>query len=300
MDLKELRNNSRKMLATFVDSIGLDGECYAELNTTPLVWGKPKFNGCGEYMSPGTKRLEGIIQAKKYDEQKQEILNQKGLILINQSYGYKEADPDLYVTLIHETLHANRDLLLFDNFRDDKNESAYSYNNGKFKQNMGEFSSRNVDASQEIFKGNADTSKSTVNSYISKTSEEIEDMEWTEGKVDEQMEKQQIVDEALIELMAALSYKLYSSKQNGEEPDVWSAIEKARVAYKGEDIGAICEIIQRHHDFDLFNWILDPIAYSQGDIHYDFFGQYTKDDKDLLEKLYNLREDDEKEQNERD
>ena len=111
-------------------------------------------------------------------------------------------------------------------------------------------------------------------------------MGWAEGRIDAQMEKQQIVDEALVELMAVLSYKLYSYKQKGEELDVWTAIEQARDVYEGEDIGAVCEIILRHHDFELFNWIIDPIEYSQGDVHYDFFGQYTKDDQDLVEKLY--------------
>ena len=281
MDLKELRQNSRKMLATFIDAIDLDGEWYSELNTTPLAWGKPKFNGCGEFVSPGSERLEGLLQTKKYDDKTRKILTQKGMILINQSYRQQEADPDLYVTLIHETLHANRDLLLFDSFREGKNESAYSYNNGRFEQNIGEFSSKHVDASQEILKGSIDTSRTTVDSYASKTSEEIEDMEWAEGKVDAQMEKQQIIDESLVELMAALSYKLYSSKQKGKELDVWTAIEQARDAYEGEDIGAMCEIILRHHDFELFNWMIDPITYSNGDLHYDFFNEYTKNDNDL-------------------
>lgn len=290
MDLKEIRENSRKMLATFIDSIDLDGKWYSQLNTTPLAWGRPKFNGCGEFVSPGSERLDGLLQTKKYDDRTRKILTEKGMILINQSYRQQEADPDLYVTLIHETLHANRDLLLFDTFREGKNESSYSYNKGKFEQNTGELSSKHVDASQEILKGSIDTSRTIIDSYASKTSEEIEDMEWTEGKVDAQMEKQQIVDESLVELMAALSYKLYSAKQKGKELDVWTAIEQAKDVYEGEDIGTMCEIILRHHDFELFNWMIDPISYSYGDIHYDFFGQYTKDDQDLLEKLYDAGE----------
>ena len=290
MDLKELRQNSRKMLATFLDSIDLDGEWYSELNTTPLVWGKPKFNGCGEFVSPGSERLEELLETKKYDDKTRKILTQKGMILINQSYRQQEVDADLYVTLIHEILHANRDLLIFDTFRRGRNESAYSYNNGRFEQNTEELSSKHADASQEILKGSIDTSRKTVESYESKTSEELEDMEFAEGKIDAQMEKQQIVDESLVELMAVLSYKLYSSKQKGKELDVWTAIEQARDAYEGEDIGAMCEIILRHHDFELFYWMIDPITYSQGDIHYDFFGQYTKDDQDLLKKLYDAGE----------
>ncbi len=46
MKLKELRENSRKMIATFIDSINLDGKYYSQLNKTPLAWGKPSLNGC--------------------------------------------------------------------------------------------------------------------------------------------------------------------------------------------------------------------------------------------------------------
>lgn len=253
----------------------------------------------GEFVSPGTKRLKTLLQKEKYDDKTKKIISQKGLILINQSY-YRHQQPnsdlsDLYVTLIHETLHANRDLLLFDHFREGKNELAYSYNNGKLEQNIEKFSSKHVDASQEILKGIIDNSKNTLSSYASKTSKEIEDMKWPEGeiedmertedKIDAQMEKQRIVDEALIELMAALSYNLYSAKQIGKELDIWTAIEQARDSYEGDDIGTMCEIILKHHDFDLFYWMIDPISYSQGDIHYDFFKQYTKNDQDLVEHL---------------
>ena len=34
--------------------------------------------------------------------------------------------------------------------------------------------------------------------------------------------------------------------------------------------------------------MIDPITYSQGDIHYDFLGQYTKYDQELLQELYEL------------
>ena len=36
----------------------------------------------------------------------------------------------------------------------------------------------------------------------------------------------------------------------------------------------------------LFYWMIFPIEYSQGNIHYDFFDQYTRNDKELLDKLY--------------
>lgn len=286
MDLKEIRKESRKMLEAFIETIGLDGEMYSNLNTTPIAWGKPKLGGLGEYVSPQSARLENLISKMKIDDKVKRTLNNKGMILINQSYRNQEPDADLYITLIHETLHANRDLLLFDIFRDGKNESAYSYNNERLEQNTDVYSFRHADSSQEILKGSIDTSRRTVRNYDGKTSEEIEDMEWAEGRIDSKMEKQQIVDEALVELMAVLSYKLYTDKQKGKEPNIWATIQKAKQAYDEDDISVICEIILRHHDFELFNWMLDPIEYSSGDIHYDFFSKYTKNDTDLVNKLY--------------
>lgn len=306
MDLKEVREKSRKMIATFVNEVGLDGEWYSQLNTTPLVFGTPKLDNYGEYVSPETERLEDILEERTFDEKSEKILRNKGMILINKSYRQGEDTPQLYVTLIHEIFHANRDLLVYDNFRNGKNEAAYSYNNGKFEQNTGELSTRHADASQEILKGNIDNSQTTIDSYSSKTSKEIEDLDWREGKIEEQMTNQQMVDESLVDIMAILSYKLYNAKQNGITPDIWDMIQKIRnkskeeydelkkldeeyldndtMLAKGKCV--MCDILLRHHDFELFNWMLDPITYSQGDIHYDFFGQYAKNDTDLLEKLY--------------
>lgn len=286
MDLKDIITESRKMLSMFVDEIGLNGEFYSKLNKTHIVWGKPKLGGLGEYLSPGSERLVGILQFYKCDDKIKEMLNEKGIIIISQEYKQKEPDADLYVTLIHETLHAKRDLLVFDVFRENRNESAYSYNNNKIEINMSTYSAKHADISQEILKGSIDDSHNIKKSYATKTSREIEDMEWAEGKFDEQMERQQIVDEALIELMSILSYKLYSYRQRGKEFNIWNEINKVCEVYDGEDVGIMCEILLRHQDFELFNWIIDPISYSCDDIHYDFFSNYTKEDKDLVDKLY--------------
>lgn len=97
MDLKEISEKSKKILANFLDEIGLDGEFYVSTCNCPMTWGEPKFNGCGEFVAPVSERLEGILQSKKYDEKTKRILNQRGLILINQNYRHKEADPDLLI-----------------------------------------------------------------------------------------------------------------------------------------------------------------------------------------------------------
>lgn len=323
MDLKEIRNISKKMLANFVDEIGLDGEFYASTCNCPMAW--RRLDVPGKFIAPGSEELERIIQSSKYDEKTKRILNEKGLILINQEYRQKEA----IVTAIHETIHSNRNLLLFDAIRDNKNENAYSSNNGKIEQNTTDYNFSYADASQEVLKGNIDSSEKIIKSYEDFTSEELENMEYpdeeledmecadeeledkkcAERKRDSKIRQQKKIDEALVEIMAILSYSLYKDKERGKNSDIWDMIKKFHNNCKEEyyelreldskiremDIDTIdakdrvvmCEILLRHHDFELFNWMIDPINYSQGDIHYDFFEQYCKDDQDLLEKLYN-------------
>ena len=100
------------------------------------------------------------------------------------------------------------------------------------------------------------------------------------------MEKQQIADEALVELMSVLAMKLYNNSLNGKTTDIWQLIQETRDHFDGEDLGIMCEIILKHNDLELFYWMIDPIGYSMGDVHYDFFRQYTQNDGDLLDQLY--------------
>lgn len=286
MELKEIREETRKMLEVFVNTIGLDGEYYSQLNKTPILWGGPLINLPGEFLSPNSERLEDYMEEIKCDDRTKKVLEQRGIILINPSLKTKEAYDDLIVTIIHETIHANRDLLIFDSFRDGMNERAYIFNNNRFEQNTGDYSLKHADASQDILKGKIDNSTETINSYLDKTSEEIEDIDWEKSRVDTQLERQKTADEALVEIIAMLSYELYRLKE--KNPNIWNEIEKMRDNFKNQDIGVMCEILLKHHDFKLFKWMLDPISYSHGDLHYDFFGEYTKNDQDLIEKLYNL------------
>lgn len=314
MDLKEIRNKANMMLANFVNEIGLDGEWYSKLNDTPMEVGdieqlddNSDRGGC--FLTPGSTDLTSYLEKQNFDEKKTKEIMEKGLIVIGSSLLEDIDDPELYITIIHETLHANRDLLLCDVFRDGENEKAYSYNHGRFEQNKGNLSTKHMDASQEILKGSIDTSKGVIDSYRKLSSKEIMAIGWQEGKVDEQMRRQKKIDESLVEIMARLSYLTYKDSQRGKENTVWDRIEfvgrKSKEEYEDlierdaedgfeypeEDTilakcrGVMCEILLKHKDFELFQWMLDPISYSQGDIHYDFFGDYTKNDNELLEKL---------------
>lgn len=287
MDLREVKNISVKMIENFINSLGLDGEFYASTCNCPIAWGKPKLDAEGEFLSPESDRLNRFLNAAKLDDKTKRNVNSRGLILVNSKYRNKELDPNLFVTLIHEMYHSNRVLMIYDAVRDDTNENAYNFDNGKFSQNTFDYDFSYVDASQELLKGNIDDSTNTIDVLNKKSDEELDDMEFKLGKRDDALTNQQIVDEALVELMAVLSYKMYKDLENGKECDIWSTIFEASNKFEGTDLGAVCKIILKHHDLELFGWMIDPIGYSLENIHYDFFKEYTKNDQDLLEELYN-------------
>ena len=285
MELEEYRKESIKRLSYFIDSIGLNGEFYSQRNQPPIKWGSVINKSDGEYFSPEAAGIE--LRLINYDEETKEKIRKNGLIIINERWKDNLDDlDDLYNIIIHESIHANRNLLVFDVFRNNKNENAYTYNknNNKIDQNTSNYSFHHVDPSQEILKGNIDNSKKTMEKYASKTDEEIDDIEWQEGKIGEQMEKQIIVDEALVEIMAMASVLLYSEKDK-KDIDIWTIIKWIQKNNDKNTVGIMSEIILKHHDFELFNWMLDPIDYCD-DIHYDVFADYTKNDTDLVEKLY--------------
>lgn len=295
MKLKELRETSKIILGEFVDEIGLDGEFYESICNCPLAYGTPQLNFPGEFVTPESERLKNFIERLKVSDDVKEVLAKRGVIIINSEFKYNENRRDMLITAIHEIIHSNRDLLLYDSVRDGRNEKSYIFDNGKFEQTTDKMGFSHVDASQEILKGSIDNSRKTIDQYKNMKIKELDTMEYTQ-KGDSKSDEQSIADEALVEVMANLSYKLYSLRQKGEDADIWKIIEELKEAfmeaYKEEKYDVhkhksiMCEIILKHHDFELFHWMLDPISYSQGDVHYDFFKDYTKDDQELLQKLY--------------
>lgn len=290
MDLREIKNISVKMLENFVNTIGLDGEYYGTTCNCPMSWGKPKLDAEGEFITPESNRLINLVNRSPIDENTKNKIISRGLILVNSKYRFEEMDANLFVTLIHEMIHSNRSLMIYDAVRNNTNENAYNYENGSFNQNTFDYDFSYVDASQDLLKGNINDSRNTIDILNQKTDEELDKMEFKLGKRDEQMTNQQIIDESLVELMAVLSYKLYTDIENSIDTNIWNSIFEISKHYEGTDVGAICKIILKHQDFELFYWMIDPIEYSLENIHYDFFKDYTKNDQDLLEELYNADE----------
>ena len=286
VDLKQTRELSKQILVNFVDAIGSDGKAFVSLNNCPITWGKPKMGGVGEFVTPYSKRMQSILAKSKMDDKTKEVVNSKGLIIIDLKYREMDTNPDLFVSIIHETIHSNRDLLIFDATREESNEKAYTYEGDKIVQSTSNYSFVHADASQDILKGSIDDSRKTVSAYDGMSTDKLEDLEFESGKRDTQMGNQQTADEALVELMSILAVKLYSNSIKGKTTDIWELIAETRDHFEGEDISVMCDIILKHGDLELFHWMIDPIGYSMGDVHYDFFKWYTQNDKELLEQLY--------------
>lgn len=308
MELKRIVELTQNMLELFVDSIGLDGETYAfTMNNCPIIFGKVKDDSCGQYISPAdSKIIKSRLRCASIDNEERKLINELGVIVIDREKTVKASEKEFLVTMIHERIHANRDLLIQDavlrKYEDKertdnavRNEFAYIYRNGKIDKVTRKRSFSYADASQEILKGSIDTSIETAKQYKKMNSyEQIEelddDMNETIGR---QMALQQYVDEALVELMSRLSYNLSLRKRNGEDIDIWKEMEQVQKECIEEgfpDVAVASQLIIKHKDFELFHWMLDPIGFSNGDIHYDFFSKYTEKDEDLVERIYELGE----------
>ena len=256
VDFEEVKKRSKKMIANFVDTLGMDGKYYANTMTTPIVYGDYgafTYEKPGKFFQPGEKLkaiLDSPIFPLKLSPETKEKIMKKGLILINE-IDEPEEFGELNVTVIHETFHSKRNIL----YTYESEEPEYA------------------DFSQDILKGHIDESA-------------LSDDYPKEYAIDGKIQKQTDVDEALVEIMSILSYKLYKCKEEAKDTDLWDMLEQIREKYEDSKIETMCDLILKHHDLKLFNWMIDPIGYTQGDIHYDFFDKYTKNDIELLEEFY--------------
>ena len=129
-------------------------------------------------------------------------------------------------------------------------------------------------------KGSFDTSRNTINKYKEKNPNEIESIQFQYAENDEVFIYNKNVDETLVELMAILSYKLnkYPDIPIKTQLETLSSMKTDGEDFQFVRLVTMSRIILKHNDYDLFKWMIDPIEYSYGDPHYDFFKNYTKND----------------------
>ena len=271
MDLKKIKKTTDQMIKHFVDALGLDGEYYISCMDCPIVFGSTL--GLGKFYSaeaPDLKiHLEHMLIPEK---QKKEILK-TGLIVINSSYLKKEMDAEFISTIIHETFHSNRMLLINTQNKPDPDiESVLDYKN-RFVQTSDGHEPLYADANQEIVHGSIDNSRNAIAEIKNLGYDKQIELTDFDDKVYLKRELYQYVDETLVELMALLS--IYLVKQ--DSTDVMDMIKRINRNFEG-DIKSITNIIIRHDNLDLLKWMLDPLTYQADDITYDYLKFYLNDD----------------------
>ena len=268
---------AKEIMENFINELDLDGNSFCRIMKFPVViYNNVIFNSDGRYVSINNKYLNKIINSFSFSEEEKTNILENGLIEIDKKYENNH-NSMFYVTLVHEILHANRDLLLYDYFNnvggsEFSNEYSYVYKDGRFFKNTSNLSFDYGDASQNILNGNIDSSK------IENAQDELD----MDEKVAEKMDKQVEIDEALIDTMSIVANKIYNDKKKGNKLDIFECLELLRDCIDVNNVKVICDIILRHRDYGLFYLVLDPIGYTYGDIHYDFFSNYTKNDGDLV------------------
>lgn len=268
---------AKEIMENFINELDLDGNSFCRIMKFPVViYNNVIFDSDGRYVSINNKYLNKIINSFSFSEEEKTNILENGLIEIDKKYENNH-NSMFYVTLVHEILHANRDLLLYDSFNnvggsEFSNEYAHVYKDGRFFKNTSNLSFGYGDASQNILNGNIDSSK------IENAQDELD----MDDKVAEKMDKQVEIDEALIDTMSIVANKIYNEKRKGNKLGIFECLELLRDCIDVNNVKVICDIILRHRDYGLFYWVLDPIGYTYGDIHYDFFSNYTKNDGDLV------------------
>ena len=275
MELVDIEIKADEMLKNFVDCLGFDGEYYVSSSKCPIMFAN--IGVPGKFYTAESKTLRSFLSKLDIDDKRKKYILSEGLILVNEKYKVKEVDDQLFITLVHEMLHSGRMILLNTQNRSNENINSIFYNNDRFEQNSGDSSPYYADMAQDIFTGSVDNSRKTINSYNNISNEEKEDMTFFDEKYGGKMYQQQIIDEALVEIMAFVAYELYINKSS----NIMEFVKKVPNRYNQVDLTAMSNIILRHNDLELFKWMIDPLTYQNGDVNYDFFSNYlTKDDMD--------------------
>ena len=273
-------------LIDFVNQIGLDGETFVNINDPLIIWSNSIFQG--EYLSPTKLEEQGIIDIFGSDKVKE-----TGVIYINSDLITATEDncKKVISTLIHEKLHANRNLLFHEatgnkeelnHLKRTNKEDEFTFINkdGKTSQQTFNYQNRDVDPNQDVYKGSIDRSKTAISSQIPVSNE----------TVSENLKRNTYIDETLIILITEIASKMRLNRLLNKETDIWKELENIseRKDLIGMDksLAPLAKIILKHKDLDLFKWTLDPLSYTADDPHYDYFSNYTKNDKDLVDEMF--------------
>lgn len=285
MDLKKIKNVTDQMIKHFINSMELDGDYYVSCMDCSIMFGS--CLGLGKFYTPNSPDLEMRFKRMLIPAKQKKEIRDSGLIIINDKFSNAELNPELILTIIHETFHSNRVLLVNSQNKPDENVESVLEIDGRLIQTSSNDNAQYVDANQDLVHGSIDTSKNAIRNFELLNQDKKEELTDFDDKVYSKREYYQYVDEALVELMSLLS--IYLTKQNSN--DVMDMIARINRNYDG-DTKAITNIILRHGNLDLLKWMLDPLTYQANDISYDYLKNYlTKDDyTDINSLIYESEE----------
>ena len=277
--LKELKKNCMNMIINFMYKLDLNTEL-SNLNINCGILFKKQF-GLGQYHSPDSEYVKNILNSEEYSAKFKDNVLTGGLITINDVYKNDYDDKELLITVIHEMLHSNRNLLVYSKKQNNRNIGTYFYDRNKFITTTNDYEFYNADPSQDILHADIDNYNEFTDLYTQK------EINFSEEKIDGKLQQQCIEDEALIELMAMVIVENNEYMKKGFNFNIIEIIKNIDTNTIDDDIKSIINIILRHNDYELFKWMIDPITYQIGDINYDFFNNYVvKSDEEDLKVLY--------------
>ncbi|MBQ6497111.1 MAG: hypothetical protein IJI58_00145 [Bacilli bacterium] len=278
MDIKKLKKITDIMIANFVNKLGLDGKSYVSSNNCPIVFGDLgvfKKTLAGRFYTAKSKDLETFLELNNYSKEDQEKYLSEGMVVINDYFENNPLSKLSLITCIHERFHANRMILTNMPYSGNEDIPNFFYTEGRFIRNNDEEIDTYIDPAQEILLSSIDQSEDVINHYKDLSFEEKDDLQFANDMFGDKMSFQQAIDEALIDLMARITFEINTDKFS----DIMEVAGYLSKHSKNGSYTGMSNIILRHNDLELFKWMIDPISYQNDDIHYDFFSNYiTTDD----------------------
>ena len=277
--------NIEELIKKFVNIIGYDGDEYMKLYKSPYIKIVDSMKDrLGKYVSISLENDDAEdeiekLQLEKLSNEEKDFIKERGCIILSKE---SASQKEKMVTIIHEMLHSNRNMIIKNYIDDDyiclgKKDNSGQVSNYFFRQY--DFLDEYIgDIGQSVLKLKYDEEIKKIGTDSLKHVDVYDNFEYIKN-----------VDEALIELMAQLIYNLCKNPEESLKEKISkiseisidnnTPMEVTRVVY-------MAKIIKEHDDYELFKWMINPIDYCIGDIRYDYFGEYTKnDDIKYLEKF---------------
>ena len=199
----------------------------------------------------------------------------------------------LLLTLIHEHIHAFRNVLVTDYFRFDTktekmdNKSAYTYFDNVLVKNTINISTRQGDINQDFIKGSVDSSSERMGYYINNT--------MIRSKENRQICYQIEIDEAFVELVSLCGYYMCLKELRGEPYSIFDELYDISEEEESTLTDYLVKMIA-NKVLDEDNLSILASVFHQGYgcasidvVHYDYMSRiFSEEERNDIKKRYNI------------